>query len=179
MVIDILSANATTVNPITASQSSTELFLLLIVVFLSYRVYRGVTGARFSMRRVFTVPIIYAGLTILSFLGFPATLTDVAVTIIALVAGIFAGLRLGHNVKFYQQNNATYYKRSPFIMILWLVAYVLRFGAEFFIPLSATVNLLIEMLLGFSSGLLLGEAIHIYRKYGEHKAGLSKQAPPT
>jgi hypothetical protein len=173
MELSKLVANPTS-SLISGSNLSTAIVLIIIVLILSRRMYRGIKGTKFSMRGLVVLPLIYIVLTLLFFAEFPFTITDIAITIAAIAAGVLSGLRFGQAVTFFQKEDVTYYKRSPFIMGIWIVAYVARFGLELMFPTSFIINFVVEILLGFSSGLLLGESIHINRKYTEHKASVGK-----
>lgn len=169
--------NSTFINP--ASQlSGGSLYLILIIfaVIVTIRLYRGLKGTKFSTFTLFRLPAIYTILTIFSLAAYygKADLYEIIVAALAVfIIGVFAGLRYGSGVEFFEKEGNTHYKRAPYILIIWLVAFIARFVLEFAFPTLFYVSLVVNILLAFSTGLIAGEALHIHEKYKAHKKKLS------
>jgi hypothetical protein len=166
--------------PSIQSGSSADLFLLLIAVFLTVRMYRNWKGLKFTRGRVYYAPVIYTILLVLDVVSFyfiGEFTTFVAFALLAIVVGVLAGLRYGGGVKFYEKDNTTYYKRSPYILVAWIVVYIVRIALSFLYPTVLLVNLIVEAALAFTTGLIIGEAVHINRKYDVYKKEHPQKSP--
>ena len=65
--------------------------------------------------------------------------------------------------------------RSPVIITIWIVSYIARFGLAYEYPNVIIINIIVEAALFFTTGLIIGEAVSISRKYEEHKRNSSVQ----
>jgi hypothetical protein len=156
--------------------SNTSLYIVLVIILLviARRIYKARMGTKFKSRYVYVIPILYLILTILSLFAFVPTVLDVLSTVLAIVIGVSIGLKLGGGVTFFEKNNQVYYKRSPFILLFWLVSFVIRITIDIFIPSNFYLNLIVIILLAGSTGLIIGEAYHISKAYHKHLNKKSK-----
>jgi hypothetical protein len=166
-VLTMVNSTAIPISPYAVSGSSDAIILVIIVIFLSVRFYRGMRGQKFSSR-IYLLPIIYIAFTVITLFTYPATLFDIAATLIAIPIGIVAGLLLGGMAKVFDNNGVTLYKRSPFIMGVWIVAYIARVALPFIFPATAFILFIVGAILAFTSGMLLGETLHLRNKYKAH-----------
>lgn len=65
---------------------------------------------------------------------------------------------------FFFRDGILYYKRSILLYVVWLSLFVTRISFEFFYLNNFYGVLIVDNLLMFSSGLLIGEAYHIISK---------------
>lgn len=136
-------------------------FLVFIVIIISLRLYRGVAGRVYSNVRVLRLPVVYMILTLVTVLGIGFIDNVILLTLALVPVGFLFGYRFGSNVNFFTRNGAVYYKRSPMIMIVWLVSYVGRMGLEFLFPLNLQVIIVVDAALSLTTGLIIGEALNI------------------
>lgn len=136
-------------------------FLAFIVVILTLRLYRGISGRRYSRARVMRLPIVYTAITLITVLGVGFIDEVLLYTLVLIPVGFLFGYRLGSNVNFFTSNGAVYYKRSPVIMILWLVSFLGRIILEFFFATNLQVLLIIDSALALTTGLIMGEAYNL------------------
>jgi hypothetical protein len=156
--------------PSISSLSSGQFSIILVVIalYLTFRAYRGFSGMKYNERRVYSTPILYLLITIIGLADVNPTYTDIAASAIALIVGYLVGRRLAGGVKFYEKNNSTYYKRSPLIIIVWLISFLARFAIGYLYPTSLVLAVIVEIVLAGTTGMILGEAHHIinaYKKY--------------
>jgi hypothetical protein len=130
--------------------------------------YRGMKGTKYSAMNVYRLPISYLAITIISLLIISPSYLDILVVAAAIIVGYLLGLRLTAGLQFFEKNNATYYKRSPFIMIVWLISFIARFGIELLVPLSLPIEIGIDIILAGTTGMIIGEATHIGRSYKKY-----------
>ncbi len=173
----LAAANTTSTVPATTSDiTETLLFALILIWIVSRRLYKGMKGTVYSTSRVVRLPVIYAVLTAL----FSATLplTDILFVLLAGALGITVGLSFGDTSTFYKQTDQIHYRRSPAIMVIWLIAFIARvfidfyYGFGFYSTGTASFSiavLLVDILLGGTTGLIGGEAIHTIRRYDEFR----------
>ncbi|MDE1865164.1 MAG: DUF1453 family protein [Candidatus Micrarchaeota archaeon] len=168
--------------------------LLVIVVFIvfrmSLRVMRNRRGAKYSLRSILLMPVVYMVLTALLLVGLaPLWMGIVGV---AIVLGILAGLQLGRSSELFEKDGKVLYRRSTAVMAIWIVGFVARIVIEFALPLlngsapstifsfaassyqQNPILLAADMILGFSAGLLMGETIVLYNN---HKASYGGKVP--
>ncbi len=95
-----------------------------------------------------------------------------------MVIGLLAGLHLGGGVKFSEKDKQTYYKRSPIILTVWLISYVIRLAVDFIIPTNIYLSIGSSILLSATTGMIIGEAHHIikeYNSYADNKNSLASK----
>lgn len=156
----------------------------LIAIVLFRRILRNKRGTKYSVRSIFITPIIYVALTLFFLLGLPV-LWD-AIVLAMIVVGVGAGLVLGKRSELFEKDGHVLYKRSMEVMIIWVIGFIVRIGVDFFynpafagnFSLSAlaaySTNPIVlgaDIILAFSAGLLLGEAIVLYRNYNAKYSG--------
>lgn len=149
--------------------------ILLIVIFIiARRIYKNIKGVKFSKRGVYALPAIYLALTIISFAVLIPTFKEIIIAALALVIGLFAGLHLGGGVKFFYKNKQAYYTRSPIILTIWLISYIIRIALDLLLPANIYLSIGASVLLAATTGMIIGEAHHINKAYKSYGA---KQKP--
>ncbi len=146
--------------------------IIIILIFVIYvlirRIQRGMHGRKFKISRLFSLPIIYLLLLPL-FLGiFIGNIYYLTIIIILIFLGILPGYIYGEKVSFFMNNNLLYYKRSPYILITWVIAFIARIVLEIIYPYNITANFIVDALLAVTLGLIIGESIKTYYKYTEY-----------
>ncbi len=151
-------------------QGSGEMvFITIMAIVITLRVYRSAKGTRFSTTRLYRLPALYLIFTAIAIASIIPTSTEIMIAVASAAAGIAIGLRLAGGVKFFEKNGAVYYKRSPAIMIIWLVSFIGRFAAEAFYPSDHYALVAVALVLAVTTGLILGEAFHIKRNYEAYR----------
>ena len=176
--------------------------LVLFVLIIARRTYLMVQGTRYSTGRLFTFAAFYVLLfvafaftTLYAALGcfgsdtYPLCALYVAVPVAA--AGLARPL-VRRTVRFEERGDGQLYYRLPWhVPVLYLVLFVSRIVAEFAVfglagllftfPLPAPpsvgallVLIVVDLLFGFSLGLLLGRGIGVYEAHRDLPTG----APP-
>ncbi len=172
--------------------SGEVIVILLIVALLVRRTVLQMQGTRYSAGRVFGFGAFYV--LIFGLLGAGTILAavvawgTVAYSLIALyvavpvVGALLAAPYIQRIVRFdRRQGGAWYYELPWHVPVLYLVLFIIRFGAEivifgpsaFFIEypvvvpstLALVVLVVVDILFGASLGLLLGRAFGVYRAY--------------
>ncbi|MCL5262275.1 MAG: hypothetical protein M1390_00315 [Candidatus Marsarchaeota archaeon] len=145
--------------------------LAVIAIVVTLRLYRAARGTKYSAARVYRLPVFYILFTAVALATISLTLADVTIAVAVFVAGIIVGLRISGGVSFSDRRGIVYYKRSPAVMILWLASFVSRFAIEILYPASHYALLAVALLLAGTTGLILGEALHLkkgYEDYSKH-----------
>jgi hypothetical protein len=187
-LVSILSASTIEVSAIPV------VLVLLIVFVLSRRIIRNNKGIGYSVRSIFITPIIYVVLSAYFLIGL-GIYQDLGVAV-AVVIGVLVGTLLGRRSEIFEKDGKVMYKRSMEVMAIWLVGFIIRIAVDFlFNPQVTSVfgtNSIIsssvvaasqigpillgaDILLAFSAGLLLGEALILYMK---HRSKYSKKGWP-
>lgn len=78
------------------------------------------------------------------------------------------GYIYGEKVLFFMKNNLLYYKRSPYILVAWAIAFIARIILEIVYPYNITADFIVDALLAVTLGLIIGESIKTYYKYKEY-----------
>lgn len=148
-------------------------FIAIIALIVIRRVYRGINGRRYTSGRAISLPVIYLIITFL--IVVPLELENpIALTSLALIpVGVGIGYIAGRNVQFFERAGMTYYKRSPIVMVAWLISFIARLVLEFEYPNSFNVAFAIDAVLAMTSGMLVGEAVDVLRGYSGYKRGSS------
>ena len=153
----------------TSGGADTSLFLIVIIAFFVVRrVYRGINGRRFSTRRIFTIPIVYTLLLLTSFISLPVSYLYEASLLLLILPGIVVGMRFGNAVVFFERDSQTFYKRSQFILVFWLVSLLARETLALLYPSVTLAILLVDGLLSITTGLIIGESIRLYHAYNDY-----------
>ncbi len=148
-------------------------FLAIIVLIMARRIKSGINGRRFNMSRIFTTPIIYAILLIFFLGAIGKNVSYIFIVVGLIFPGIIVGFIYGEHVKFFEKDSFTYYKRSQFIMIFWLISYVARIFIFIFYPTNFIANFIVDLLLAITLGMIIGESIKLYKKYKEYKTPIN------
>ncbi|MDE1851390.1 MAG: hypothetical protein KGH69_01720 [Candidatus Micrarchaeota archaeon] len=154
------------------SGPSVYVVLIVVAVILTLRIYRSMKGTKFSMFTLARLPAVYTILMLVSFASYyasPYLLEIVAGAAVSLVVGLLLGMRYASGAEFFEKEGRTHYKRAPYILIAWMAAFIARFAIEIVLPGMFLATVFVNMLLAFSTGLIIGEALHIYEKYKIHK----------
>ncbi|HVC58161.1 MAG TPA: hypothetical protein VND15_01645 [Candidatus Acidoferrales bacterium] len=144
-------------------------YILIVVVSiaLTFVSYRSIKGTKF--RRGSTSIRIVVYFLILAYsvanAGYPYYI--IGGIALAAVVGALAGVRFGR-VRFYHKKGQTHYQRSAAVVVVWLIAILVRvsltlLGQSAFLP-----NLVVDLTLSLTTGLMAGEAVHIAREYRKH-----------
>lgn len=160
----IHAAAAQTIQPGATSAGSIEtlvIFLAIIAIIVARRIVRGVYGRRYSTGRVLFLPVFYVLLTLAFVIFLNIGDTEIYYTLLLIPAGALLGLRIGGGISFFTKNGEVYYKRSPIILVIWLVSYVSRIILEFLYPTNRTIILAVDIVLALTAGLIIGEAVHL------------------
>jgi len=156
------------------SGSSSYVFLVyiaLIILFVVRRIIRGIRVKIYKRSRILMPPVIYLFLTsIYMFADYKLYgFYYVIFLIFLIVLGVLVGLKFGETAEFFYKDNQLFYKRSQAILSLWLISYIGRLVIFLYLPNVMILAELLDVLLSFTTGLLVGEAIVIIRKEGEFK----------
>lgn len=141
--------------------SSAPYVLIFIAVILTLRVYRGLSGRVYSTARVLRPPVVYLVLTVIAILGLGYMDNSVFLTFIFIPLGFLISYRLLTDADFFARNGTVYYKRSPFILVFWVVSFLSRMILEYFFPTNLEVLMVIDSVLSFTTGLIIGESLHL------------------
>lgn len=148
---------------------------------------RNKNGVKYSVRSIFITPVIYLVLSAYFLIGLQPY--QDAIVICVIVVGILVGMLLGKRSELFEKDGKVLYKRSVEVMAIWIVGFVLRIVADFFFNPALTsyfspnslsgasasaaavayqsslILLGVDLLLAFSAGLLLGEALILYMNH--------------
>jgi hypothetical protein len=150
--------------------------LIVVALFITVRVYRSMKGAKYSAINVYRLPAIYLVLAIIGIVALNPSYLDVAAVVVAVAIGYVIGRHLAGGVKFFEKDNMTYYKRSHFIIIIWLVSFIVRFGVGYAFPGIPYIAIAVEVLLTLTTGMILGEAHHINNAYKAYTGSTTTKA---
>lgn len=180
-MIGLLASSNQPPQPPGSSALYSSVLLVVFVIYISYRrLYRGMHGRRYSSTRLLRIPVIYSIITVASSAFMPLEYVFIAMGV--GVAGLAAGIFFGDTANFFEKKSATFYTRSPVIMIIWLAAFISRVAIELYYDTSTSfigsagnspAAIIVNLLLAGSTGLLAGETVRTYRKYLEYRNGQS------
>ncbi|MCL4329590.1 MAG: hypothetical protein M1533_01145 [Candidatus Thermoplasmatota archaeon] len=151
-------------------------FTIFLLIFLAYfvvrRISRGLSGRRFSYRRIIYSPVLLILLSVL-FLFYPQFyLVDVYVLLGFMAVGILVSSRLRHLSSVFTMNGNVMYRSSPVFVGIWAFSYIGRLSIEFIFGISSfLIDAIFLALLSLSAGMYLGEGVNILNKYAEFKKG--------
>jgi hypothetical protein len=167
----------------------TIIIIAAIIIFVVGRRLIGSTkGTKYSTQSIFLRPVIYIVLSAVLAIGLE--LWQAGVLAIAIVLGVFIGMKLGARSDIFEKDGKILYKRSNEVMIIWIIAFVVRIALNFvanpalvtIITNSSSLNattlnteiaasqgnpiiFFADILLAVSAGLLFGEALILYRNF--------------
>lgn len=149
--------------PSGGSVQSIYFLLMFLAIIVTLRIYRGINGRIYSTARVLRVPVIYVFLTLITVIGV-GTFEPILVATLALIpAGFLLGYRFATKVTFFNRNNTVYYKRSPAVLIIWLISFIIRLVLEITIPPTVTIDFIVDLILCSTTGIFIGEALNVVR----------------
>jgi|GEM_PF-5165468 hypothetical protein len=143
-------------------------FIGIVVIFLSRKIVRALHGGRFTGRSLIVGPLLYIVFTIAADYGIG--LLDTVFTFLAFLFGMYISIHTGKGVTFYTKNDLPYYKRPLWVIGVWSIAFIGRMVIIFFFP--GYDDSFFSVLLGFATGLIIGEAIQIV---WQHRLAASKK----
>ncbi len=162
----------------TSQLAGTSFFLVLVALVIARRVLSGIHGRIYSERRVLMIPVIYILLTVLSVVTLGYLHEIILSTLALLPAGVLLGSKFGTKVEFFWKNGMVYYRRSPIVLILWLVSFIVRVLLETIYPGNLNVEIVIDAVLSATAGLLMGEAMNILGKRKQFNENAPDQSQP-
>lgn len=160
---DPVSFTTTQASPSPGSFEGLAIFLVIIALILVRRIIRGIYGRRYSTGRVLFLPVFYILLTMAFVLFIDLGDRNLYYTLLLMPAGIVIGLRIGGGASFFLKNGEVYYKRSPYIMTVWLASYIARLILLFLYPDNLTIAFAVDAVLSATAGVIVGEAVHLVR----------------
>lgn len=150
-------------------------FLLAIILLVVVRrIMYAVHGRRFSRGRVLSLPVIYLFLTFVTLIPLEYLNPVALLSLLAIPVGFVAGYMFGKQVSFFNKDGVLYFKRSPVILILWLISYITRIVLVYLLGSNFDIVFTVDSILALTSGLILGEAIRVLKGHSQH---VSKPAP--
>lgn len=144
-------------------------FLAIVVIFLSRKIVRALHGGRFTGRSLIVGPLLYIMFTIAADYGI-SLLTTIFV-FLAFMFGMYISIHTGKGVTFFTKNNMPYYKRPLWVIGVWSIAFIGRMVIIFYFP--GYDDSFFSVLLGFATGLIIGEAMQIV---WQHRRVASRQS---
>lgn len=162
----ILSGTPTVPNGI--SPDVEYVIIGIIFLFISIRVFvRGINGRPYRQSYLYRRPVLYTLLTL--YLIFPELYVSdfILLVLLAIPLGFIIGDRYGGDVSFFSVNSTLYFKRSPVIMIIWLISFGIRLILEILYPTVFLYDVMVDLLLAFTDGMLIGEARNVIIKARE------------
>lgn len=142
----------------------------VIFLFIAVRVFaRGINGMPYRKSYLYRRPFLYTVLTI--YLIIPELYVSYSILLVlaAIPLGFILGDRFGGNITFFNQNSTLYFKRSPVIMIIWLISFGVRLVLEVLYPTVFLYNFIVDLLLAFTDGMVIGEARNVIVKARERQ----------
>ncbi len=157
--------------PESQSTDVTLIILLIVIIFIGVRrLQKGIKGRKFRRWRIILFSLLYSIITLyvltLDWGRFGAFI-DISVLLL-MVIGFMTGIRYGESVSFFRRGKELYFKRSPIILAIWTASFVVRIIFEFAFPRLLGYTEIVDGLLSFTSGLVVGEIFHILRKKKEY-----------
>lgn len=179
--------------------------LLLFVFIIARRTYLMVQGTRYSSGRLFVFAAFYILLFVafafttlyaaLGYWGSDTYLLSVLYVAVPVAAAVLARPYVRRTVRFEERGDGQLYYRLPWhVPTLYLALFITRVVAEFAVfgvagllftfPLPAPpsvgallVLVVVDLLFGFSLGLLLGRGVGVYEAHRDLPSG--ERAPPS
>ncbi|WP_297216176.1 hypothetical protein [Thermoplasma sp.] len=138
--------------------------LFIIALILIRTTIRAFHGRRYSNVRVVRLPAVYIILSVFAVLiNFAGRFFYYSILLL-IPAGYVFGSRFAGQAQFFYRSDVLYYRRSPVIFIIWLSSFLARIFLQFVLPDSFVINIIIDSVLSFTAGLLLGESINLIVK---------------
>ncbi len=136
----------------------------LTVLLLLLRLSRLFMGRKYSLGKVLLVPVLYALLSIYTYIGVSAAQKELI--IVFGIIGLAAGIIYGKKDRFYVKNSVLRYRSSlPFTM-LWTLSFLGEIYIYLYNPkLPVSVGLALNIIIAGSAGLILGESLRIINSH--------------
>lgn len=165
--------------------------IIIVMLFVALRMRSQMKGRTADTRRIFTRPVLYAFLTLV-LIALTPSLEILSFALLAGVIGYIIGTNLGIKSKIFEKDGVIRFKGSNEIFLIWTATFIVRLIIEIVLPFPtapASSTLLsyanstsvyfwytvVDLLLAFSTGMLLGESRHIYRMYKNFKGNSQSQ----
>ncbi len=163
---------------LTGSPSADQLLLvvLVLILFAARRFYSSLNGTAYTTGRLFRMPALYLLFTILSALDFGVTNMYIVSTLALIPVGAAAGVLYATKCTFFYRNGRVFYRRQVYVLAFWMASFLVRLSIEFLLPFNLEVEIAFSAILSSTTGLVLGEAFNIRKKYIEFVAGSPVQA---
>ena len=153
---------------------SSYTFLIIIVLIVFARLIRNASGRRFSERRLFTLPIMLLVITLFGLIDIPIGYYLYFAALI--VVGLLPGLRWGEGGSVYSVDGKLMYRRSSVVLALWAASLIARIAIEIAFPGNLNALVIVEGILSFESGMIIGESNRLWRKYRDAVSTLTTQS---
>jgi hypothetical protein len=174
------------------SATSGLVFIVILVLIITIRMFRTFNGMRFSQARTIFYIVFYfafSGLIVsTSFIEGVPTFYAIPDAVVCLAAGAWSYKFADKRFKFWQtQDGSIYFKGGVIIYLVYIVALVARLTVDYVfvgsamfsfapvgtLPQSAILGLIItDLLLTMGIGLLVGRNLRLLVKYQNIKKGI-------
>jgi hypothetical protein len=141
-------------------QESHMVYLVLLAVIITISAIRTTKGRKYSPLSVLSQPLIYLVLGGILVFSNQATLL---MAFLGTITGFVIGIIFGRGVLIFRNDGELYYKRSIFVYLIWLSLYLLRALINI-LSINQTSIEVVDILIMFSSGLLIGESLNVIKK---------------
>lgn len=155
--------NYAQISPSPAAQFSSYEFLAIILLFILFRINRNRSGRPFRKSRIYSLPIILLLINLSLIVDIPVQYYVYFAAL--LIVGILPGLRWGELSSLYYEDKRLMYKRSNIILYLWALSLFSRLFIEILLPGNLFFNVIVEGLLSFETGIIIGESQRLFSKY--------------
>ncbi len=156
-------------SSLTLSNTFLVVVIALILIRMMYRrIKQGLNGRLFKTFRLFTTPVIYFLLLLFFMAAFIGNIYYITIVILLCVIGIIPGFIYEERVSFFEKDKKIFYKRSPYILTIWIAGFLARILLEFLYPSNLEIQFIVDALLAVTLGLIMGESIKTYIKYREY-----------
>lgn len=148
---------------------SLSLILIVIAILFIYRTVRTLMGEKFSGVKIFLIPLVYSVFVLFTFL--PSDIYQKTSSLITAIVGIVIGLSLSRKVEVYEKKSNLYYKKSLTVTFLWTLFFSVKIVTYLYYPqyyFQSTFSALLTLV----TGMLIGEAIKIYREGHRYKSNV-------
>lgn len=167
LVSHFSSTQTFTPFPTGGNLSGLGIFLVIIVIVVIRRIMYAVRGRRYSSGRVLSLPVIYLILTVVTIIPLEIQNSIALASLLTLPVGFAIGYAFGRQASFFYKGGMLYYKRSPVVLIIWLISYVSRLFLLFVLYQNFRVLFIVDAVIALTAGMIIGEAIHVLRKHDQ------------
>lgn len=170
MPFDPLTFTVLATSPFAPQDSSLPGLLILVAVFLLMavrRLYAGLNGIAYSSVRVLRVPVLYFLFTLFAVFAFGSISIYLVSTLAFIPLAAILGYMYATRCSFFYREGRVFYTRHMFVLVFWLISFIARLILEFLLPFNLYVDVALSAVLSFTTGLIIGEALNIRKKYRE------------